>query len=75
MADQRFVLIEDDERFRPREKTRWWWDTARPLAGSSLTQPYVAVQCYLDEDPNEGVEGEGEGEREAGKESVGVPVR
>ena len=52
MAEQRFVLIEGSDRFQVTERSCWWWDTARPLTGSSLTQPFVAIQCYLDEDPN-----------------------
>lgn len=46
---ERFILIENNEEFPIEEETCWYWDTERPLGGD---QPYIAVQCYRDRDPN-----------------------
>lgn len=49
MEKQRFVLIENNEKFKADERTCWYWDTKRPAKNG---QPYIAVQCYKDRDPN-----------------------
>lgn len=49
MANQRFILIEDNPEFPIEERTCWYWDTKRPANGD---QSYIAVQVYRDKDPN-----------------------
>jgi hypothetical protein len=48
---QRFILIKNEDEFPIDEETCWYWDTTRPLAKSK--QPYIAMQCYCDKNPNE----------------------
>jgi hypothetical protein len=50
-SNLRFVLIENDPEFPNVGGTCWYWDTKRPLERSA--QPYIAVQCYCDRDPNQ----------------------
>lgn len=49
MEKQRFVLIENDLEFPIEERTCWYWDTKRAAING---QPYIAVQCYRDRNPN-----------------------
>jgi len=50
VAENRFILTENDPRFPVEDDTCWYWDTRRPLV--KMDQPYFAVQCYRDRDPN-----------------------
>jgi hypothetical protein len=50
MSEPRFILMEQPPKGQGADtETRWWYDTRRPLKGD---QPYVAVQTYADQDPN-----------------------
>jgi len=46
----------DNPEFPSDDRTCWYWDTNRPLEGE---QPYIAVECYSDRNPNEFVFVEG----------------
>ena len=46
----RFLPIEGDARFPDDGQTCWFWDTARPESGG---QPFIAVQVYSGQDPNQ----------------------
>jgi hypothetical protein len=49
--EPRFVeMPRPPEGFSPDERTRWWYDTHRPIADKE--QPYIAVQVHADDDPN-----------------------
>ena len=48
---ERFTLIENNPAYEADARTVWYWDTARPLPEKDM-QPYVAVQCYRERDPN-----------------------
>jgi len=44
VAENRFILTENDPRFPVEDDTCWYWDTRCPLV--KMDQPYIAVQCY-----------------------------
>lgn len=53
---KRFILITDQpEEFPITEKTQWWYDTARPISSGApfIGQPFIAVEVYIDKDPND----------------------
>src|SRR5690349_16332309 len=50
-SEQRFVLMpQPPEGLTADERSKWWYDTRRPLDDES--QPFMAVQTYADKDPN-----------------------
>lgn len=49
--EKRFILIENSEFFSNDGKTKWWFDLKRPLP-INFKNPFIAVQCYADKDPN-----------------------
>ena len=59
MGAIRFILIEHLSDFPDDGKTCWYWDIARQIdtfdSGQPIdksNQPYIAVQCYKDRNPN-----------------------
>ncbi|MEM9846282.1 MAG: hypothetical protein AAF847_00230 [Bacteroidota bacterium] len=49
----RFTKFGEVETSEYGTKTQWWYDTARPIQDDIEGQPYVMVERYQGEDPND----------------------